>query len=94
MEGPIETRPAAVSWAAGRVDLFGTGADGELRHRWLANGAWSEWESLGGNLDSAPTVASWASGRLDVFARGSGDHQLQKYFSNGWSSWHDEGAVP
>jgi hypothetical protein len=35
--GPaIVSNPAAVSWAANRIDLFGVGTDGNLYHKWWA----------------------------------------------------------
>jgi hypothetical protein len=86
--------PAAVSWAPGRIDVFVVGADGALWHRWSINGAWSGWESRGGQLTASPAVASWAPGRLDVFGRGT-DGQLYHQFYDGaaWSSWERLGGA-
>ena len=69
--GALAGAPAAVSWGAQRIDVFGrNAADNQLWHRKYDNG-WSAPELLGGNLASDPTVASWGAGRLDVFWRDS-----------------------
>lgn len=45
----IHARPAAVSSALGRDDVFVVGVNKELEHLSFANGAWSSsWENLGG----------------------------------------------
>jgi len=46
----LTASPAAVSWADGRIDVFGRGSDSALWHRSYSSGAWSSWESLGGQL--------------------------------------------
>lgn len=79
--------PAAVSWAAGRVDLFWRGSDNALWHMWYDNAAPKWWgpQNLGGNLKGDPSVASWAPGRLDVFWRGLDDQLHHKWYESGWS---------
>ena len=45
--GSLTSSPAAVSWDAGRIDVFARGSDGSLAHLWFSGG-WHSWESLGG----------------------------------------------
>jgi hypothetical protein len=86
--------PAAVSWAPGRIDVFVVGADQALWHRASLNGAWSAWESRGGQLTSSPAVSSWAPGRLDVFGRGIDGALWHQFFDNGaWSPWEPLGGA-
>jgi hypothetical protein len=84
----IDSKPAAVSWSQGRIDLFVKGSDNAIWHNWYQSG-WHSWESLGGALTSAPSVASWGNGHLDVFARGYDNNIYHKWYSPyaGWSGW-------
>lgn len=90
--------PAVAAWDEGRLDVFITGTDGALWHRWYPykdDGNWSHWESLGGTLVGAPTVASWAPGRLDVFGVGQDNALWTRYYDNKkWSAWISLGRVP
>ena len=47
-----------VSRAAGRLDLFTRGSDNALHWKTYANGVWTGWNDLGGNLTSAPAAVS------------------------------------
>jgi len=65
------TGPAACSWGPGRLDVFVEGTNGALYHKGY-NGAWSNWQFLGGKLTSSPAAAAASGGnRIDVFVRGS-----------------------
>jgi Uncharacterized protein conserved in bacteria (DUF2334) len=90
LDGQLTASPAAVSWADGRIDLFGRGTDNALWHRSYNNSAWSDWESLGGQLaaTTGPAVSSQAAGQLDVFVIGT-DQALwhRSYASGTWSTW-------
>ena len=84
---------SAVSWALGRLDVFGIGTDGKLLHSWYDAGAGatdfvSQHESLGGALNGlyAVSAVSWGAGRLDVF--GIGDNPGRSLLH--W--WYDNGA--
>lgn len=85
--------PSAVSWSAGRIDLFERGSDSALKHKWFNDGVWSGWEDLGGGLNSSPDVSSWGAGRLDVFVRGSDNALWHKYYNGTWSGWESLGGV-
>ena len=82
--GALNARPAAASWALGRLDVFVNGTDGQLWHQWY-DGRWSAWEPLGGGLVGAPTVTSWAPGRLDVFVNGTDGQLWHKWYDGRWS---------
>jgi chitodextrinase len=78
--------PAVASWGSGHLDVFTRGADNVLYHKYLLNGNWSGWESLGVGLTSDPAAVSWGYGRVDVFFKGLGDYLWHKSFSgSGWS---------
>jgi peptidoglycan/xylan/chitin deacetylase (PgdA/CDA1 family) len=83
--------PAVSSWSAGRLDVFMTGTNSVLYHKWFQDG-WFGWESLGGSLTSSPAAVSWSNGRIDVFARGSDGTLQHKWFSGGWSGWESLGG--
>ena len=92
--GALASAPGVASWSAGRLDVFATGGDGALLHKWYDGVSWRGWESLGGHLTSAPAAVSWASGRLDVFARGPANDLIHKWYgASGWSGWESLGGV-
>jgi hypothetical protein len=92
--GALASGPSVASWSAGRLDVFATGGDGALLHKWYDGVSWRGWESLGGHLTSAPAAVSWASGRLDVFARGPANDLIHKWYgASGWSGWESLGGV-
>jgi hypothetical protein len=79
--GKLVGSPSAVSWAAGRLDVFGVDDyPRTLQHWWWDNG-WGGPESLGGNFGpaSAPSAVSWAPGRLDVFGVDDTTRTLQHW---------------
>jgi hypothetical protein len=105
LEGP----PAAVSWGAGRLDLFAAGADGRMYHKFF-NGTWgpgginNNWEDVGGGpgvpLEGFPAAVSWGPGRLDIFALGHDGRMYHKFFDGTWgpgginNNWEDIGGGP
>jgi hypothetical protein len=89
--------PSAVSWAPGRLDVFGAalqpGDVFELAHWWY-DGAWHGPELQGGTLGGDPCAISRKSGQLDVFAvDGSGDREM---ISHWWfdGSWQGPVSLP
>lgn len=78
---------SAVSWAPGRIDVFGRYAPNTSQliqfsrqsQGWMAGS--SALHSFGG-LGGTPAAASWGPGRLDLFAQGAapGYNLLHKYF--------------
>ena len=84
---------AACSWGVGRQDLFGTGPQHDVVHKWYSGG-WSGWESLGGYTTHRPAVSTWP-GRIDVFMTGADRHIYHKVFVDGhWSpGWKSLGGV-
>ena len=88
--GQFTASPASVSWADGRIDVFGRGSDNALWWRHYDSGTWSAWESLGGQLaaTTGPAVSSQAEGQLDVFAIGSDNAIWTRYYDgSAWSTW-------
>lgn len=97
--GCFTSPPAAVKWAAGRIDLFALGMDHGMWHRALENGNWlGDWEPRGGVFDSSPAVVSWGANRLDIFGLGTDDHMYhQAWDGSRWlpspTGWDDLGGV-
>ncbi|WP_424887381.1 peptidoglycan DD-metalloendopeptidase family protein [Streptomyces sp. XH2] len=93
---PVESgRVVSARSADGRLEVFAAGADG-VHHAWQSqvNGAWSEWEPLGGPATAELALAPNADGRLELLAL-SGDtfrHRYQTSPSGGWSGWEDFGT--
>jgi hypothetical protein len=89
----LSSHPPAVGVNAnGRLEVFAVGADDALWHIWqfAANGDWSGWDRLGGDLRGAPAVGVNANGRLEVFAVGADDAlwHIWQFAANGdWSGW-------
>lgn len=44
---PRSAGSQVVSWGPNRLDVFGTGVNGTLYHKWRNGSSWSGWESLG-----------------------------------------------
>jgi hypothetical protein len=62
-------RPAVISRAQGKVDVFNV--DNEA-HLWLVSydgSAWSEWTELGDGINGDVAATSWDDNRIDVFAK-------------------------
>ena len=82
--------PSAVSWAVGRLDVFGAalqpGGVFELAHWWYDR-IWHGPELQGGNLGGDPCAISRADGQLDVFAVDGSSNQER--ISHWWfdGSW-------
>jgi hypothetical protein len=91
-------RPAVISRAEGRVDVFNVDNEG---HLWLVSydgSVWSEWTELGDGTNGDVAAASWGEGRIDVFAK-YGDTTnapvRHKHWTSesGWAEkWDDLGA--
>jgi hypothetical protein len=61
--------PAVAQNADGRLEVFVFGIDGAVWHLWQTSpgGAWSDWDTLGGQPGAGPAVGQNADGRLEVF---------------------------
>lgn len=85
----VNSSLSAVSWAPGRLDVFGVDArDRTLQHWWYPDPGWrtnQQPESLGGNLGAPVSAVSWQPGRLDIFGMGPGQ-TLQHWWYPG-PSW-------
>lgn len=90
-------RPAVVSRAQGKVDVFNVDNDAYL---WLVSydgSSWSEWTQLGDATNGDVAATSWGEDRIDVFAK-YGDTTnapvRHKYWTaaSGWAEeWEDLG---
>lgn len=84
--GPV----TAASWGPNRVDLFGTGKNGNVVQRWF-DGTW-HWSDLGkppasvgeGRIRGSLGAASWGPGRYDVFAIGGHGGIIQLWWDGRW----------
>ncbi|MEU5422034.1 peptidoglycan DD-metalloendopeptidase family protein [Streptomyces sp. NPDC020667] len=80
--------------ADGRLEVYAAGADG-VQHAWQTqvNGAWSEWEKVGGPGNAQLAIAPNADGRLEAFAINGqvAQHRYQMSPSGAWSNWEDFG---
>jgi hypothetical protein len=94
--GGFLDHPVVGSSADGRLELFLTGRDGNVWHKWqtAASNGWSAWVSEdsagGGFTDAAPELGRNGDGRLELFAvarDGNLWHKWQTAASNGWSGW-------
>jgi GH25 family lysozyme M1 (1,4-beta-N-acetylmuramidase) len=97
-DGNLVGEPAAMMNSNGSLEVFARNGAGALEHKWQtsANGAWSDWASLGGVLHSDPGVGRNGDGRLEVFALGSDDrlfHIWQTAPHAGWSDWGGFGGI-
>ncbi|MER8105176.1 peptidoglycan DD-metalloendopeptidase family protein, partial [Kitasatospora sp. NPDC094016] len=79
----------------GRLEVFAAGASG-VSHAWqtAVNGAWSEWEDLGGPAGAELAIGPNADGRLEAFALNGStfQHRYQLQPSGAWSGWEDFGT--
>jgi hypothetical protein len=95
--GGLADHPVVAPSADGRLELFLTGADGNIYHSWQvqASGGWSapwvsEGSAGGGFTAAAPALGRNGDGRLELFAvarDGNLYHKWQTAASNGWSQW-------
>src|SRR6266487_3707025 len=75
------------------LDLFVTGTDNAVWHKWWDGASWGGWESLGGSVFSVPTVVSGGLGRLHLFALGADGTVCHKWRgSTGWGGWESLGG--
>ena len=95
-----DVHPTVCSRYSGQLDMFATGSDLQLWHRWWDDAQldrWSDWECLGGLLVGPPTAIAdaIAPGRIDVFGTGV-DGAIWQLVWDGksWSQWFPLGDAP
>jgi peptidoglycan/xylan/chitin deacetylase (PgdA/CDA1 family) len=70
--GQVITAPAAVSTAAGSIEVYAAGTDHAVWRDALSGGRWSGWRRLGGTTYSAPAAAPIpGSSSMQVLIRGT-----------------------
>ncbi|HEV3096697.1 MAG TPA: hypothetical protein VG104_06095, partial [Candidatus Dormibacteraeota bacterium] len=55
----------------GRLDVFATGQDHQVWHKWFANGGWNPWHPLGGISTGDLGAVSSGVNQIEVFIRGA-----------------------
>jgi hypothetical protein len=91
--------PHAVTWDAGRLDLFVHGTDYNIYHKFLQGETWSEWDSIGEEMISPPFAVAPRPGVLEVIAIDGYDHcPKKKTWRNGhweqrWNSVCEGNAI-
>jgi hypothetical protein len=86
------TAPTVARNADGRLEVFAFGINDAVWHLWQTSpgGAWSSWDSLGGQPGGGPALGQNADGRLEVFAEDSNAppdavwHRWQVSPNGGW----------
>lgn len=78
---------SSVSWGLKRNDVFGTGHDGDVTHKYWDGYQWrpssTDVESLGGEFAVPPTAVSWGPDRVDIFSVGDDENLYHKYWDGG-----------
>jgi hypothetical protein len=83
----------ALSTAEDQVQLFTIGTDRQVWTSWWtdADGAWSLWQPLGGQLNPSDGIAalSRTAGLVELYARGQDSAVWQDWWraEDGWSGW-------
>jgi len=84
--------------ADGRLELFASGLDGALWHRWqilpqwhtTSENAWSEWDTLGGEKVDKIVTATNPDGRIEVFIFSYGNGLFHRWQVNpGRNEWNN-----
>ncbi len=89
LAGKVLYGPAVASWdGKQRLDVFATGVNHNVYHRFRENSRWSPWENLGFQSTSSPAVLSTAFRQLNVFARGTdGALWTRRFDGRQWHPW-------
>ncbi|KAH7318394.1 hypothetical protein B0I35DRAFT_241682 [Stachybotrys elegans] len=66
----FESVPSVLVTGGERLDVVAVGTDGRLKHNAMIDGAWGDWESLGGFFYSAPLVLRLDDDIVAVFGIG------------------------
>jgi hypothetical protein len=86
--GTFTADPDISSQGAGKLDVFGRGAENAL---WIksfpVNNGWGNWVYMGGSLASGPGAVSWSNGRIDVVMRDGSNNVSHWYWGGGgWAA--------
>jgi Pregnancy-associated plasma protein-A/Repeat of unknown function (DUF346) len=87
---PRQSSSPVLAWDANRLDVFVTGFDSALYHKWWDGSSWGPsltgpFEHMGGACTSSPQVVAWGPNRLDVFVTGIDSALYHKWWDG--SSW-------
>jgi len=94
--GYLASGPTAASWGENRLDVFVSGEDEALWHKWWDGRSWSVWERVRDGPISEPDCASWGLNRIDCFVlKKDTEDVLHTYWEGyGWSGWENLGGDP
>jgi hypothetical protein len=86
----------AASWGDLRVDVFATGTDGNMWHRYWDHWSFPDWENLGlSALTSGPGAAGGGEGNWWLVVDVIDNHVHEYDFTNGaFSAWIDNVGAP
>jgi hypothetical protein len=83
--------PVVIQGGPNVMDLFETGVDGYLYHRWYSSGVWAGWENLGqpgAAVVGDVSVIVESPGTATIFARASdGGLSIRKSHPGGFDPW-------
>jgi hypothetical protein len=87
--GYCTSRPVAVSWSSGRIDVFVRGGGAGLWHLSYSQNIRSNWTSISGNTSilAEPEAVSWGQNRIDVLAWGTDESFLHKSYDGATNKW-------
>jgi Repeat of unknown function (DUF346) len=87
--GVLTSAPAVASWGANRLDVFVSGTDNGIWHKWYDGTKWRGFEPLAGLSASGPGAMGRAPNLIDVFVEGPDNAVMQKSFNGtSWGSWN------
>ncbi len=89
--GLSASRPAVISWAAPRMDIFVRGGDNAVWHRLWTGTTYLPWASTGGNVQSGIGAATWGPERVDLFAVGFDQGLWARTYDTQWRGWRHLG---
>jgi hypothetical protein len=83
--GVCTSAPRVVAWGPDRLDVFVTGTDGALYHKWWDGAHWGPsltgFERLGGVCIGEPEVVTCGPNRLDIFVIGTDSALYHKWWN-------------
>jgi hypothetical protein len=88
--------PSVVSWGVNRIDIFTTGTDSAIYHKWWDGSRWGPsgtdgpYENMGGQAIGQPKAVCWGPNRIDLFCVGMSSALHHKWWNG--SVWGPSGG--
>lgn len=93
---PKTSSPALETWEGNSLAVYVRGEDDNVYKKYVTNGVWGAWESLGAPVGkgpvSDPAIVSWAPGRSDVVVLRDGIVYITS--TPTWKTWQPLPAPP